>query len=116
LEVAELGGCAASVADVALHDRGDHAVPGVGDLLRLDREAGPGVEEAPHVLPEAFEAKVATGLREFGTHDEHDKGVEHIDVGPKVALTPPLVDAPNCLHVLLRHRLPSIALWRDRVR
>src|ERR1700704_6145052 len=52
VEVAELGGCAASVPDAALNYRGGHAVPRVDDLLDLHREAGPGLEKAPHVLPE----------------------------------------------------------------
>src|SRR4051812_35527304 len=105
LEVTELGGRAASAPDSALKYAHKHAVPRVGDCLRFDRQANPGLEKTSHVPREALGAEVVSGVGKFGRQNEQDEGVKYVDARPKVALTPPVVDVPDSLHVLLRHRL-----------
>lgn len=66
VEVAELGGGAASAPNSALAHGRDDRVPRIGDLLRFDRDAGPGLKKASRVLREALEAKVGSGVGKFG--------------------------------------------------
>jgi hypothetical protein len=85
--------------------RHDHTVARLDDLLRLDSDAGPGLEETAHVLRDPFDAQVGAGVGKLRPHDEHDERVKQVDASLKIALAPPLVNAPDRLHVLLRHRL-----------
>jgi hypothetical protein len=73
-------------------------------VIRLPR-----LEEAPRVLRESLAAEVGPGVGELAAHDEQDERVKYIGVGAKVALAPSLVDVPDDLDVLLRHRPRSIA-------
>src|SRR5215207_7398534 len=104
LEVAELGGGAACGSGRALDHGRDDAVSRLGDLLRVDRDLGPGLEKASHVPRDLFRAKVGPGVGELGAHDEQDQRIEQIGAGAKVALAPALVDTADRVDVLLRHR------------
>src|SRR3954471_24147173 len=92
-----------------LDDAGQHDVAYGAKMLGLEGESLPLLKQATHVAADSLWPVEYAELRKVGPNDEHDVLVEIVSTCPKVSGSPPVVDVPHCLHVLLRHRPRSIS-------
>ena len=78
-------------------------------VLGLDSESLPLLEESVHELPDFLGANEHSELGEVRRGDKHDVPVKTVGADAKISVRPAFEHLPHDLHVLLRHRPRSIA-------
>src|SRR5829696_7543219 len=97
----------ASPADSNQSNRSDDLVSCVDEVLRLHPPGSPLLANEPHELPDSFMTAKDKGVKGPPRQVINDFRVEHAVVHLATAVEV-LVAPPHHLHVLLRHRPPSI--------
>src|SRR5215207_3404901 len=107
--VSGVGHCfdSALPADPNQTNRSDDVVSRVDEVLRLHPPGCPLLPSEPHELPDSFVTAKDKGVKGPPRQVINDFRVEDavVDLATTVEV---LVATPHCLHVLLRHRPPSI--------